>query len=222
VQSGLITRQAMRRAIALVVLLAMICGLAMVWLAFGAEGLLLLLVFVLLGAAAIWAAIAYTASSRPYGYAGLGDLFVFLFFGLVAVGGTYFLQAQHLAAAVLLPAASVGLYSVAVLNVNNIRDLESDREAGKRSLPVRLGPHAARLYHWALLGGGTLLALLYVIVEYHSLWQFLFFVALPLLVRNGLAVWRGHTAEELDPLLRQMSLTTLVFVLAFGLGQLLA
>lgn len=221
VQSGLIARDAMRRAIILVVLLAMACGLALVWLAFGTEGLLLLAVFVFLGAAAIWAAIAYTASARPYGYAGLGDLFVFLFFGLVAVGGTFFLQTQQLTAAVLLPAGSVGLFSVAVLNVNNIRDLESDREAGKRSLPVRLGPRAARIYHWALLGSGTLLAFLYVIVEYYSPWQFLFLLSLPLLVRNGLAVWHGRTAAELDPLLRQMSLTTLLFVLTFGFGQLL-
>jgi len=175
-----------------------------------------------LGAAAVWAAIAYTASSRPYGYVGLGDLFVFIFFGWVSVLGSYFLQTHALPWPVLLPATSVGLFSVAVLNVNNIRDMRSDREAGKYSVPVRLGPRRARLYHWALLLSGLLGALLYVLLTYHSPWQFLFLLSAPLLLRNGVLVWRGQSAAELDPLLKQMSLTTLVFVISFGAGQILA
>ena len=222
VQSGQITRGAMRWAIALTAGTAMISGLVLVWLAFGQDALWLLLLFLVVGAAAVWAAIAYTASSKPYGYVGLGDLFVFVFFGWVSVLGSYFLQTQTLPATVLLPATSMGFFSVAVLNVNNIRDIDSDREAGKYSIPVRLGPRRARLYHWTLLGGGFLAALLYVLMTYRSPWQFLFLLSAPLLVRNGTAVWRRRTAEELDPLLKQMSLSTLLFVITFGVGHLLA
>ena len=222
VQSGKITREAMRRAMGTVAGMAMASGLALVWLAFGRDAIWLVLLFLVLGAAAVWAAIAYTASSKPYGYVGLGDLFVFIFFGWVSVLGSYFLQTHTLPLPVFLPATSVGLFSVAVLNVNNIRDIESDREAGKQSVPVRLGPRRARLYHWALLLSGLLAALLYVLLTYHSPWQFLFLLSAPLLLRNGIAVWRGQTAAELDPLLKQMSLTTLVFVITFGAGQILA
>lgn len=222
VQSGEITQEAMRGAIVLVSGLAIVSGLATVWLAFGRDALWLVLLFVVLGAAAVWAAIAYTASSKPYGYVGLGDLFVFIFFGWVSVLGSYFLQTHVLPPVMFLPATSVGLFSVAVLNVNNIRDIDSDREAGKHSIPVRLGPRPARLYHWGLLAGGFLAALLYVIITYRSPWQLLFLLSAPLLLRNGLAVWRGRRAEMLDPLLKQMSLTTLLFVITFGLGQLLA
>lgn len=221
VQSGHIQPQTMRRAVALMALLSMVSGLALVWLAFGAEAIWLVLLFLALGAAAIWAAVAYTASRRPYGYLGLGDVFVFLFFGWVAVAGTYFLHARELPADVLLPATSCGLFAVAVLNVNNIRDIESDRRAGKRSIPVRLGPRRARLYHWALLVLGLASALLYVISNYRSPWQLLFLLAAPLVLKNGQAVWRSRSAPELDPLLKQMSITTLIFALTFGLGQFL-
>ncbi|MDT8305844.1 MAG: 1,4-dihydroxy-2-naphthoate octaprenyltransferase, partial [Anaerolineae bacterium] len=185
-------------------------------------GLYLVLLFLVLGAAAIWAAIAYTASNRPYGYAGFGDLFVFVFFGLVAVSGSYFLLAHRLPLEVVLPAISGGLFSVGVLNINNIRDVESDRQAGKFSIPVRVGPRRARLYHWFLLAGGFGAALLYVLLTYRSPWQLLFLVTAPLFLRNGLAVGRSYTAAELDPLLKQMSLTTLLFVITFSLGHMLA
>lgn len=219
VQSGAISAAQMRRAVILTAVLAMVCGLALVWTAFGARAIWLVLLFLVLGAAAVWAAIAYTASSNPYGYRGLGDLFVFIFFGLVAVAGTYFLQAQSLPWPVLLPAGSCGFFAVAVLNVNNIRDIDSDRRAGKHSIPVRLGPRRARIYHWALLLAGLGAALAYVLITYRSPWQFLFLLSAPLMIRNGLAVWRARDSETLDPLLKQLSLSTLLFVLTFGVGQ---
>lgn len=219
VQSGAISAGEMRRAIVLVAVLAMLSGLGLVWAAFGARAIWLVLLFVVLGAAAVWAAIAYTASSNPYGYRGLGDLFVFVFFGLAAVAGTYFLQTLSLPAVILLPATSCGLFAVAVLNVNNIRDIASDRRAGKLSIPVRLGPRRARIYHWFLLLGGLGAAVIYVLLAYRSPWQFLFLLSAPLLIRNGVAVWQAQQSEELDPLLKQMSLTTLLFVLTFGVGQ---
>lgn len=219
VQAGLISAGAMKRAMGLFALLSAISGLTLVIVALGVAALPLVGLFVLLGGAAIWAAISYTASSKPYGYVGLGDLFVFIFFGLVGTMGTYFLQAQTWNWLVLWPGKAVGLLSVAVLNVNNIRDIESDRQAGKLSVPVRLGARRARQYHWALLGGAVLAALLYVALTYQSPWQFLFVISLPLLWRNGTAVARTTDPLRLNPLLKQLSLSTLLFVFAFGLGQ---
>ncbi|MEZ4708269.1 MAG: 1,4-dihydroxy-2-naphthoate octaprenyltransferase [Caldilineaceae bacterium] len=138
-------------------------GITLIWLALGVERLLQTLAFALLGGAAIWASITYTAGHRPYGYAGLGDLSVLIFFGWLGVVGTYFLQTQSLAPLVWLPATSCGLFA-SDLNINNVRDIDSDRQAGKRSIPVRIGRARAALYHWVLLSSGLLCAIVYVLL----------------------------------------------------------
>ncbi|MCA9949118.1 MAG: 1,4-dihydroxy-2-naphthoate polyprenyltransferase [Anaerolineales bacterium] len=221
VQSGAISPATMKRAIALFAILSILSGLVLLWFAFGANGIIFFAIFVLLGAAAIGAAITYTAGKNPYGYAGLGDIFVLIFFGWVGVMGTYFLQTQQLDWLILLPASSCGLLAVAVLNVNNIRDIDSDRLAGKNSIPVRIGPRKARTYHWILLALAMVTAVTYVILTYASPWNFLFLLTLPLLWRHGTAV--AHTTEplKLNPLLKQLSLTTLLFVFLFSVGQLI-
>jgi 1,4-dihydroxy-2-naphthoate octaprenyltransferase len=211
----------MRAAIALTALLAIVSGLALLWLAFGRNASSLALIFMVLGAAAIGAAIAYTAGKLPYGYAGLGDLSVLIFFGWVGVVGSYFTQTQMLDWLIFLPATSCGLLAVAVLNVNNIRDLDSDRQAGKQTIPVRLGLDRARIYHWLLLSTAVLCALLYVLLTFSSWWQLLFLLAVPLLVRNGLAVSQPLSPTQLNPWLKQMSMATLMFVILFSLGHFL-
>lgn len=221
VQSGQITPETMRRAMFLFAGLSAVSGLALIWRSFGAEGLIGLLIFVLLGGAAIWAAVNYTAGSKPYGYAGWGDLFVLIFFGWVGVLGPYFLMAQTLDWTLLLPATSCGLLAVAVLNVNNIRDIDSDRQAGKFSVPVRLGAARARVYHWGLLATAVFLATLYVLLAYTSYGAFLYLLAVPLLVRNGTAVQQTHSPLALNPLLKQMVLSALAFNLLLGLGLIL-
>ncbi len=218
-QAGLISLAAMRRAIFFVAVLAILAGIFLISLALNAQQLLLALLFTLLGGAAIWAAIAYTAGSNPYGYAGFGDLSVFVFFGLSGVLGTYFLQTGTLNGYVVLPAISVGTLTVAVLNINNIRDIVSDAKAGKRTLPVLIGLARARFYHCCLLFFAALAALVYVILQWQSAWQLLFLVTMPMLVANGRAV-ATLPREQLDTWLKQMVLTALLFVLAFGLGQL--
>lgn len=221
VQSGRISASQMRAAIIVVAAGAALSGLSLLLIALGIEGILVILAFVLLGALAIWAAIAYTAGGLPYGYAGLGDVAVLIFFGWVSVAGSYFLQTENLEPEILLPATSCGLFAVGVLNLNNIRDIESDRLAGKRSLPVRLGARWARRYHWALLIGGVMATLVYVLLDYRSAWQLLFLASLPLFILNGRAV-SGRASAELDPYLGQLSLSTLVFAILFGIGQLVA
>jgi 1,4-dihydroxy-2-naphthoate octaprenyltransferase len=221
VQSGRISAGQMKAAIVIIAAGAAVSGLSLLWLALGIEGLFVTLVFVLLGGLAIWAAIAYTAGGLPYGYAGLGDAAVLIFFGWVSVAGSNFLQTQDLRPEILLPATSCGLFAVGVLNVNNIRDIDSDRLAGKRSLPVRLGLRWARRYHWALLLGGATATLAYVVRDFHSGWQLLFLASLPLFIQNGRAV-SGRAPAKLDPYLGQLSISTLIFAVLFGIGQLIA
>jgi 1,4-dihydroxy-2-naphthoate octaprenyltransferase len=221
VQSGRITAQQMRRAMGLFAGLSLLTGLGLLSVAFAGGSWRDGLVFLGLGLLAIVAAITYTVGRRPYGYLGLGDVSVLLFFGWVGVLGTFYLHTRQFDPLLLLPATSCGLLAVGVLNVNNIRDIESDRRNGKNSIPVRLGRARATRYHWVLLVGGFACAVLYVVLRPQSAWQWLFVVSLPLLVRIGRGVGRGQNPAELDPYLRQMALTTLLFALTFGVGQLL-
>lgn len=222
VQSGAISAAEMKRAMVITGLLAAVSGLTLVIIAFGFSALPLVLLFLILGAAAIWAAVNYTAGKRPYGYAGLGDLFVLIFFGWVGVLGTYYLQAQAFPWELFLPASSAGLLAVAVLNVNNIRDINSDKVAGKISIPVRLGPERARIYHWCLLIMAFVLAGLYVVLTYQAPWQFLFVLAGPLLLKNAAAVTQTYDPLKLNPLLKQMVFSALIFDFLLGLGQILS
>ncbi len=221
VQSGVISSKSMRNAIILVVILSLISGVSLLWIAFGKEALRLFLLFLGLGILAIFAAITYTAGAKPYGYAGLGDVSVLIFFGWVGVLGTYFLHTQSLTLDLILPASACGFFSVAVLNINNIRDMESDKKAGKRSIPVRLGHKNAVLYHWILLGLGLVCSLGFSFLNFTNFWQFLYLLVIPFLLKNAHSVQKFTEADKLDPFLKQMALTTLFFVLTFGIGQIL-
>ncbi len=219
VQSGMISTGQMKNAVIVFVILCLISGLSLLFVSFGLDWASVLFFFVL-GLLSIGAAIAYTVGRKPYGYTGLGDLSVLIFFGCVGVMGSLYLFTKSVLPSDLLPALSCGFFSIAVLNINNIRDIDSDRTAGKFSIPVRIGKEKAALYHWFLLGSGWLAAIVYTLMNLESLNQFLFLLALPLFVMNGLAVTK-RPSTELDPYLRQMALSTLLFVILFGLGNLL-
>tara|TARA_A100000171_G_scaffold42407_1_gene43802 strand:+ start:973 stop:1866 length:894 start_codon:yes stop_codon:yes gene_type:complete len=221
VQSGVISLKAMRNAIILFSALSLLSGIGLIYLAFGWSPQVFGF-FLGLGVLAILAAITYTAGYKPYGYMGLGDISVLIFFGLVGVMGSAYLYEQELKWEYLLPAISTGLFSVGVLNVNNIRDIESDKEAGKISIPVRIGRTKAVVYHWFLLGTGFVLGLTYVLMNYTSYWQLIIVLALPGLIKNAKAVKQHTESSKLDPFLKQMALTTLLYVVLFGVGQLIA
>jgi 1,4-dihydroxy-2-naphthoate octaprenyltransferase len=218
VQSGRISKKQMKQAVILFSALSVVFGLVLIrianidlpakWILFG------------LGVLAILAAINYTIGKRPYGYNGYGDVSVFIFFGLLAVLGTYFLHSNDFRWDILLPASATGALAVAVLNVNNIRDIESDINAGKRSLAVRLGRKNAVLYHIFLMVTAVLLVTVFVLLNFKSRSQFIWVLALPLFVRNAREVARLTEPEKLDPYLRHMAVSTLIFVLLFGLGHL--
>ncbi len=218
VQAGLIKKQDMKRMLYVFVFLSLLSGVGLIVLAFGDEWVNGLL-FLFLGLGAIAAAINYTVGKSPYGYSGWGDLFVLIFFGFVGVLGSYFLLSNQFSVLLLFPALSTGLFSVAVLNLNNIRDIESDRKNGKFSIPVRLGRAGAVIYHYLLLAGGVISATIYVILEGTGWYSWVFLLVIPLLIKNARAVSVKHEAADLDPYLKQMAISTLLFVLLFGIGQ---
>lgn len=220
VQSGSISMAQMKRAVALFVLLSLLSGTTLLFISFGWD-LKALLFFFGLGILSIVAAIAYTVGRRPYGYVGLGDLSVLIFFGIVGVMGSLYLFTRDVSLADILPALSCGFFSMAVLNVNNIRDIDADRQAGKFSLPVRLGRPAAINYHWFLLISGVGSAIAYVVINFSSPWQFLFLPTALLFLNNGISVSR-LPSDKLDPYLKQLALSTLLFVITFGIGLLVS
>lgn len=220
VSSGQITPVAMKKAMVVFSVLSLISGIALIVLTFPNDWISSL-IFLLIGIIGIAAAIKYTVGSNPYGYAGFGDVFVFIFFGIVLVFGTYYLQTQTLNWLVLLPAATLGLFSVGVLNVNNIRDIESDKAAGKNSIPVRLGRKKAVVYHTLLLMGGMAMSIVFVLINFVSYWHLLFVVIGFLFLKNLKAV-SSKPSEELDPYLKQMAISTFLFSILFSIGQGLA
>lgn len=219
VQAGMISPQQMRRMIMVFTGLSLISGMVLLFVSFGTEWQAILF-FLALGLLSIGAAVTYTVGRKPYGYVGLGDLSVLMFFGLTGVLGSYYLFTKTISWDEVLPAMSMGLLSVAVLNVNNVRDIDSDRLAGKYSIPVRLGRHKAVIYHWCLLAFSLFFAVLYTVLHYDSAWQLLFLLAAPLFMMNGVAVMR-KPSELLDPWLKQMAMSALLFTLLFGVGLLL-
>jgi 1,4-dihydroxy-2-naphthoate polyprenyltransferase len=219
VQSGVITQKAMLRAIVVFAFLSLVSGITLLYISLKSWELILL--FLGLGLLSIVAAVTYTAGSRPYGYAGLGDISVFIFFGWLGVLGTYFLHTQGIDWLALLPATTCSCFAVAVLNINNIRDIASDKKAGKFTIPVRIGRQRAVWYHWTLLFVGVLCASIFTLLRANSLWAYGFTLILPLLFINGKAVATKESSLELDPYLKQMALTSLFFVIIFGIGLLL-
>ncbi len=218
VQSGAISAQSMRKAMVIFAVLSLLSGVGLLYEALKDATWQTFAAFLSLGILSIIAAITYTAGKRPYGYAGLGDLSVLIFFGWVGVLGVYYLHTHSLDWSLLLPATSCGLFAVCVLNINNIRDIESDTLTGKRSVPVRIGREKAIIYHWILLILGMVCSIFYFFLHPGPLTQWLFILSFPLFVRNGLAVSSLTNPRELDPYLKQMALSTLLFVLLFGIG----
>ncbi len=216
VQSGAISLSQMRNAVVIFSLLSFMSGISLLMISFGSEWRAIFF-FLGLGLLSILAAIGYTVGKKPYGYIGLGDISVLIFFGLVGVMGSYYLFTHSVTSLEVWPALSCGFFSIAVLNVNNIRDLNSDKMAGKFSIPVRIGKRNAARYHWVLLIGGLLSAVIYTFLNFQSPWQFLFLLIVPFLVRNGVAIQK-KSSSELDPFLKQMAFSTLLFVLLFGFG----
>jgi 1,4-dihydroxy-2-naphthoate octaprenyltransferase len=221
VQSGEITPDQMKFGMVVLIMLSLASG---IWLiAEGTKGLdmMTFMIFLAFGIVALVAAYRYTAGSNPYGYAGLGDVAVFLFFGILPVAGTYFLNAHQLNSEIFLPAVSIGLFSTGVLNLNNMRDIENDRNSGKHTVVVRMGSANSRVYHTSLIVIGWLTAIFFVVLRFQSIYQVLFILTLPLFINDLIQINRIQEPRELDPFLKKLSIATLLFTLLWAIGIIL-
>ena len=221
VQSGAISPAEMKRAMVICALLAFASGCALITAALGVS--ITTLVFLLLGLLAIGAAVKYTFGKNPYGYAGLGDVSVFLFFGIVGVAGTFFLHARTIHPLVWLPAAAFGLLSTAVLNVNNMRDIHNDAASGKRTLVVRMGSANARIYQTTLVVGGLLCLVVFNLLLSPfdpSLWSFL--IAVPGFIIHLKKIRTTTEPRALDPQLKVLAMGTFLTAILFSLGLVIA
>ena len=216
IQHGTITGEQLKIAVIVLSVLSFISGAALSFYAY--EGIEDLLVFLGLGVISIVAAITYTVGKKAYGYLGLGDLFVLIFFGFVAVIGVFYLQAHSLPLMIFIPAFGCGLLSVAVLNINNLRDINQDRKAGKNTLIVRIGSKNGRIYHAILLALSVVSYLIFAILNFKHWYNYLFLLAVPLLVKHGLFVYRHQDPIELRPILGQMAGLALITNLLFSVG----
>jgi len=217
VQSGAITPKQMFNGIYVLAVLCLIFGISLLYFSFKDASMQAFWGFFGLGLLSMLAAYTYTAGKKPYGYAGLGDISVLIFFGFVGVLGSNYLFTKTFDWMNILPALSCGLFATGVLNINNIRDIESDTRAGKKTIPSRLGKQKAIVYHWFLLGLGMLSILIFSVLQGENNFQYI--ICFPLFFINGFKVSR---LPNPDPMLKQMALSTLAFVLVFGLTQIFA
>lgn len=217
-QTGAISPKQMLNAIKITGTLTLIIAVSLIYIAFGKENFVYSLLFFALGIASIVAAIKYTMGKNAYGYSGLGDVFVFLFFGLLSVCGSYFLYTKQLSYSIFLPAASVGMLSAGVLNLNNMRDRISDEKSGKNTLVVKIGSEFAKYYHYYLLIGSFLFALLFVMIHFTTPIQFLFVIAYIPIFKHVYQVYKIEKPEDYDPELKKLALSTFLFALLLGIG----
>ena len=219
VSSGAITPKQMKTAMISTTTITLLIALLLIYVAFGSENFGYSILFFGLGIASIAAAIKYTVGNSAYGYSGFGDIFVFIFFGLLSVVGSYFLYTKMINFEIFLPAFSIGLLSTAVLNLNNLRDREQDKTNNKNTLVVKLGVVRAKKYHYFLIIGALITALIYTFLNFSSIYEFVFLVAFIPLVKNMITVSRNNTPAELDGELKKVALSTFLFAILFGIGQ---
>jgi 1,4-dihydroxy-2-naphthoate octaprenyltransferase len=219
VASGAISPKQMKTAMVVTTTVTLSVALVLIYVAFGSENFMYSVLFFALGIVSIAAAIKYTVGKSAYGYSGLGDIFVFLFFGLLSVVGSYFLYTKQLHFNVFLPAISIGLLSAAVLNLNNMRDQLEDKEHNKNTLVVKLGSQKAKIYHYILIIGALISTIVYVQLNYFSPFQYLFLIAFIPLFLNIKVVAQNIIFAELDSELKKVALSTFLFAILFGIGQ---
>lgn len=216
--SGELTVGQMKVMIGIFVGLCMLFGALMTWRAFGTLWDLTPILVLMLGAAAIAGAMKYTLGRNPYGYRAKGDFYVFLFFGLVAVLGAYFVctQGTGLTWKLLLPASGIGFFSVGVLNVNNTRDMKTDA-ATRVTVAIKLGEHNAKIYQTILIVLGWCCLIAYTLLCWPDWRHWLFVITLPLYVIHLRGVWT-RTGRALDPMLPLLVMSTFLLAVLMGLG----
>lgn len=214
-QSGIISLPAMQNAIVFTSIVTLISGSTLLYTS--TNGFQIFILFFVIGLLCIVAAIKYTMGKNPYGYSGFGDIAVFIFFGIVAVGGTFYLHAHGFYLDVLLPASALGFLSAGVLNVNNMRDIYSDAATGKHTIVVRMGIAKAKIYHLFLIVFAFISLICFTLLHENSIWQWAFLITLPLFIVHLIAVMKS-SSEGMDKYLKQLAISTLLLVLCFGIS----
>lgn len=218
VAAGKVTPKQMKLAILIVAGLSLISAITLLSIAYLPAHLKLFITYILLGLLCIWAAIQYTVGKRAYGYRGMGDMFVYICFGLIAVIGTTMLYTQSFELDLILPASAIGLLSMAVLNLNNMRDLPKDKEKGKITIPVKIGYSQAKKYHSILLFLPFILTLIYFIMNKHPLHSYIFILLLPLAQKLNITVTNNIHNPSLDAELKKTAILTFFFAILVGIG----
>ena len=214
-QSGLLTAAELKRGIYISIVINAVLIISLIFISFGIKDVLYPVLFLVLGALAIWAAIKYTVGKSAYGYQGLGDVFVFIFFGLVSVLGSMFLYLKFIDLFAVLPAIAIGLLSVGVLNLNNMRDIKSDTAVGKNTLAVKMGLSKAKKYHYSILVVSFLCLFYFLFTTNASQLRYVSLVGyLPILVHLR-KVALTDKAAELDPELKKLALSTFFIAVLF-------
>jgi 1,4-dihydroxy-2-naphthoate octaprenyltransferase len=221
VSSGKISPKQMKLAIIVTAILTIITAIFLIYSAFGASNFWYSLLFFFLGITSVIAAIKYTVGNSAYGYSGFGDVFVFVFFGLLSVLGSYFLFTKEIHFPVFLPAFSIGLLSTAVLNLNNMRDRKNDKKSNKNTIVVKIGAEAAKRYHYSLLGLSFIFAVSFVLLTFIKPVQFIFLLAYIPLGIHSIFVYNNREEYKLDGELKKVALSTFLFAILLGLGQVL-
>jgi 1,4-dihydroxy-2-naphthoate octaprenyltransferase len=218
IQSGVISPQEMKRALWITAFLTFLAAVILIYFSFKIEYVGYSIFFLILGIVAIASAIRYTVGKSAYGYKGLGDVFVFLFFGWVSTLGSYFLFTKTLDWNLLLPATAIGLMSVGVLNLNNMRDEASDKKSNKNTLVVKMGGIWAKKYHAFLLINAMLLLVFFGVLEQFAFDQYLFLLVFIPIVLHLKRVFKNTQPVDLDPELKVLALSTFATALLLGFG----
>lgn len=213
VASGEVSALQMKKAVQIMGIVSFVFALALIYISFGKANFLYSLVFLLLGIASIVAAIKYTVGKKAYGYSGFGDVFVFVFFGLVAVLGSNFLYTKTVDWKLTLPAVSIGLLATAVLNLNNMRDIENDKKAGKNTLVVKMGLKWAKTYQEVILASGMVCFMVFALLLNTSLTPVLI-VNIPIIKHMG-KVRKAEKYEDFEPELKKVALSTFALSILF-------
>jgi len=220
-QSGIISANQMQVAIIITIILVIGSGLCLIYYGFGEIFSPLALTFAIIGAGAIIAALRYTIGKTPYGYAGFGDLFVFIFFGLVGTIGTYYLHTKQFQLWIVPAAIAIGLLSVGVLNINNMRDSVNDKQSGKLTVAVRLGFKAAKSYQCWLVVMAGLVSLIFLFIgekQSFNVYNFSFLLVYPFFYKITRQIYQESDSARLDSYLKRMSILTLIFAILLGIS----
>jgi len=214
-QSGQLSRRELKNGIIFSIIVCVILVISLLYFSFGTKNLLFSIIFGVLGILSIWAAIKYTIGSSAYGYKGLGDLFVFLFFGLLGVMGSMFLYTKALHTMAVFPAVAIGLLSTGVLNLNNLRDYESDKLSNKNTLIVKMGVENGKKYHVLLILFSFLSMLIFTFVHFQNWKNSIHFLAFVPIFIHLYKMWNQKNTILLDPELKKLALSTFLLAILF-------